>query len=85
MEVVTRYGITWASYYRTLGVLALVAVVATSIDVTPLSGIPTLLCASAFLVAFAASTAYQLWSHRWFYLRSLVDNVSPADAGPADE
>ncbi|MFC3959563.1 DUF7344 domain-containing protein [Halovivax cerinus] len=78
MEVVTRYGFTWAGYYRTLGVLALVTIVATTVEVSPLSPVPTVLCASAFLLVFAASTAYQLWTHRWFYLRSLVANVSPA-------
>jgi len=72
MEVLTRYGITWAGYYRTLGVLALFAVVATNVDALVLGGVPTLAVASAFLAVFAVSTAYQLWNRRWFYLRSLL-------------
>jgi hypothetical protein len=72
MEVVTRYGITWAGYYRTLGVLALFAVVAVNADALVFGGIPTLAVAVVFLVVFGVSTAYQLWSRRWFYLRSLL-------------
>ncbi|UTF52003.1 DUF7344 domain-containing protein [Natronosalvus rutilus] len=81
MEVVMRHGISWAGYYRTLGVLALVTVVATSAGVPFLSTVPTVLTASAFLVVFAISTAYQLWTRRWFYLHSLVANVSPEKTG----
>jgi len=72
MEVVTRYGITWAGYYRTLGVLALFAVVATNVDALVLGGVPTLAVAVVFLAVFGLSTAYQLWARRWFYLRSLL-------------
>lgn len=71
MEVVTRYGITWTQYYRTLGVIALGSIVAANTGVIGFSAVPTLAFASVFLAVFAVSTAYQLWSRRWFYLRSL--------------
>ncbi|MXR19790.1 DUF7344 domain-containing protein [Halobacterium bonnevillei] len=72
MEVVTKYGITWADYYRSLATLSLVVVVAAEIDVPLLEALPVLLVASAFLAVIAASTAYQLWTRRWTYLRSLL-------------
>jgi hypothetical protein len=76
MEVVTPYGITWAGYYRTLGVAALFAVVASEVGALFIGGVPTLLFASLFLAVFALSTAYQLWVRRWFYLRSLLSSES---------
>jgi hypothetical protein len=73
MEVVTKYGITWADYYRTLATLALAAVVAVEAGVPALETLPVLLVASAFLATIAVSTAYQLWTRRWTYLRALLD------------
>jgi len=75
MEVVTRYGITWAGYYRTLGVAALCAIVATEIGALVIGTVSALVVASLFLVVFAVSTAYQLWNRRWFYLRSMLQNT----------
>jgi hypothetical protein len=72
MEVVSPYGITWAVYYRTLAVMSMVTVVASKVGVPVVSEIPTLLWASGFLAVFAISTVSQLWSRRWFYLRSLL-------------
>jgi hypothetical protein len=72
MEVVSPYGITWAVYYRTLAVMSMVTVVASKVGVPVVSEIPALLWASGFLAVFAISTASQLWSRRWFYLRSLL-------------
>ncbi len=73
MEVVTKYGITWADYYRTIATIALSLLVATELGVPVVSAVPTLLLASCALVVVAASTAYQLWTRRWTYLRALVD------------
>jgi hypothetical protein len=73
MEVVTKYGITWADYYRTLATLALTLVVATEVGVPVVAAVPPLLWASVALAVVAASTAYQLWSRRWTYLRPLLD------------
>lgn len=73
MEVVTKYGITWADYYRTVATVALVLVVATETGAPGVSALPTLLWASIALVVVAVSTAYQLWTRRWTYLRALLD------------
>jgi hypothetical protein len=71
MEVVTKHGITWGEYYRGLGVLSLLTVVASSIDVPGIGLAPPVLWASVFLALFALSTLYQLWANRWNVLRTL--------------
>jgi hypothetical protein len=71
MEVVTKHGITWAEYYRGLGVLGLCAVVGALAQVPGLTAVDPLLWASSFLVLFAVSTAYQLWKSRWNIVRQL--------------
>ncbi|QCJ46666.1 MULTISPECIES: DUF7344 domain-containing protein [Haloprofundus] len=71
MEVVTKHGITWGEYYRGLGVLSLLTVVAASIGVPGLSLAAPVLWASAFLALFACSTLYQLWARRWQVFRAL--------------
>ncbi|WP_254543489.1 DUF7344 domain-containing protein [Halomarina pelagica] len=73
MEVATPYGVTWAQYYRTLALLALVAVVLVEVGLVALgeSGVLLLACGSLLIVAL--STAYQLWSNRWIILGTLVD------------
>ncbi|WP_197425410.1 hypothetical protein [Halobacterium sp. CBA1126] len=73
MEVVTKYGITWADYYRTLATASLVAVVAVELGVPVVEAVPVLLVVSTALAVVAASTAYQLWTRRWTYLRALLD------------
>ncbi|WP_336036681.1 DUF7344 domain-containing protein [Halobacterium yunchengense] len=73
MEVVTKYGVTWADYYRTLATLALALVVASDLGVPLVAAVPGLLWASVALAAIAGSTAYQLWTRRWTYLRPLLD------------
>jgi len=72
MEVVTEYGITRGEYYRSLGVFALFSIVASEIGVPLLAEVSSLLVASAFLAVIGASIAYQLWTHRWRYLRLLA-------------
>lgn len=74
MRMVTDYGVSWAQVYRTLGVIALVGVVVSQVDAPVVGDVPVLLLASGFLALFAAATAYQLWTLRWFYMRSLVSN-----------
>lgn len=72
MEVVTPYGITWAAYYRTLGVVALFSMLGAVIDLPLVGTVPPELLISGFLVVFMVSTGYQLWNRRWFYFRSLL-------------
>jgi hypothetical protein len=71
MEVVTEYGITWADYYRTLSVLALLTIVAGGLGVPGLSSLDPVLIASGFLALIAVSSAKQLWNRRWLYLDAL--------------
>jgi len=71
MNVVTRFGISWRAYYRTLGVLGLCAIVAAETGVPVFTAIGPLALATGLLVVFAVSTAYQLWSRRWLYVRVL--------------
>jgi hypothetical protein len=72
LYVVTRFGISWSSYYRTLGVGGLVAVVASEANVPYVGPVETLLIATLLLVVFGLSTVYQLWTRRWLYLQMLV-------------
>lgn len=73
MEVVTPYGMTWADYYRSTAMLALLTVLAVQIEVPVLESVPVLLVVSFFLGIVTVSTAYQLWSRRWLYLKSLLE------------
>lgn len=71
MEVVTNYGITWAGYYRGLGVVALFTLLASLVGIPGISAIPPTLLVAAFLSVFALSTCYHFWKQRGFYLRDL--------------
>jgi hypothetical protein len=71
MEVVTKYGMTWATYYRAVGTIALLTVILATIDIPLVSIIDPLLWASLFLFLIAGSTVYQLWSRRWLYMQQL--------------
>jgi hypothetical protein len=71
MEVLTPYGITWSTYYRSLSVLSLLAIIADQMDVLGFPGDYSVLVASAFLAIVALSTAYQLWSNNWIQIRGL--------------
>lgn len=72
MEVITKYGISWATFYRSLGVVALCCIVAANAGVPGFAAVPTLAWASGFLVVFALAASYQLWTRRWFYLGQLL-------------
>jgi hypothetical protein len=73
MEVVTPYGITWSEYYSMLGILSLLVVLASLIGVPGISRIDPAIWVSVYLVAFAASWGYQLWTERWLFLHALFD------------
>ena len=72
MDVVTPLGLTWSTFYRTLGVLALLSVVLTKTGVPVFADVEYLIFAVIFLAVYALSAAYQLWSRRWFYMRALL-------------
>jgi hypothetical protein len=71
MEVLTPYGITWSTYYRTVSVLSLVAIIADQLDVLWFPGDYSVIIASFFLMIISLSTAYQLWSNNWIQIRGL--------------
>jgi hypothetical protein len=72
MEVVTKYGITWAEFYRNLGVISLVTVTAAIVEIPAISMLDPLLWASLFLVLFAGSTVFHLWTRRWMLFRQFL-------------
>jgi hypothetical protein len=63
-RVLTGLGITWAGYYRALGIVGLFLVVASLAGVPMLSAVDPLVPATLALTAFAVSGAYQLWVER---------------------
>ena len=73
MGVVTDYGVTWDEFYRLLGTIALIVVLASLIDAPLVSAIDPVLWTSLFLLAFTVAMAYQLWRQRWIYLNALLD------------
>ena len=73
MEVVTAYGITWDEFYRLLGTISLVVVLAALVDLPLISAVDPILWTSLFLFAFTVSMGYQLWRQRWRYLNALVE------------
>lgn len=71
MTLTTAFGVTWAEYYRALGVVGLFLVVAAQASLPAVSAVPPLAWATGFLATFALSSAYQLWGQRRRLLRGL--------------
>lgn len=59
MEVVTWFGITWDEYYRYLGILALLVIMAVEFDVPLVAAVDLLVWVTVFLGVFAVSMLYQ--------------------------
>lgn len=72
MDLTVRWGFTWVEYYRTLGIVALCAVVATLADLPGFALVDPLVPATLALVVFAGSTAYQLVRSRQAIRRLLT-------------
>ncbi|WP_424018461.1 DUF7344 domain-containing protein [Halorientalis pallida] len=62
MEVVPRYGITWAEYYLVLGILGFGTVLAASIGTPLLGAIGTPAVAAAYLLILTGSAAFHVRS-----------------------
>jgi hypothetical protein len=60
MEVVPRYGITWAEYYLILGVLGFGTVLASSLGTPLLGAIETPIVATVYLLILVGSAAYHV-------------------------
>lgn len=71
MDVLNGLGVTWAEYYRSLGVLGLVLVTAALVGWPLVGALDPLLWASGTLVVFAVSVAVQLWDDRWRVRRTV--------------
>jgi hypothetical protein len=84
-EAVTRFGVSWAGYYRALGVLGLTLVVAALAEVPLVSLVDPLLWASGVLAVFALSTASQLWADRWRLVRAVRPPAAAVTDGGRDE
>lgn len=72
MSVVTRFGITWADYYRGLGVSGLFFVVAALAEAPLVAVVDPLAWGVVFLLAFLLSTLYQLWNYRHTLVKQLL-------------
>jgi hypothetical protein len=68
LEVVSPYGITWMSYYRSVAVVSMLIIIATELNAPGVVAVPDLLWPVLFLLLVVASTARQLWSRRWLLL-----------------
>lgn len=86
MEVVPRYGITWAEYYLVLGVLGFGTVLTANLG-TPLFGTigaPTV--ATGYLLVLVASAAYHVRSQdRRLFEGLRSEDVAPDAEADADE
>ena len=71
MEVVPDHGVTWATYYRTLGVLSLVVVGLAGFGVPAFAALPAVAWVGGFLALFALSALYQLHERQGFVLGRL--------------
>jgi len=77
MEVETPIGLSWAEYYRSLGVVGLFVVVA-SLGSCPAWRSSIRSSGVAFLVLFGLSTGYQLWQNAGRYC-GCFDRRGPAE------
>lgn len=64
MEVVPKYGLSWAEYYLGVGVLGLLSVLGHVVGVPTLSALDSTFVAAAFLALVVLSAAYQLLDQR---------------------
>lgn len=69
MEVITKYGITWAAYYLGLAMLSLLVVVAADVGVPGFAWFTPGVWAMLGLLLFLGSGAYQYWCRFRPYLQ----------------
>ena len=68
MEFVPEHGITWATYYLTIGALALVVIALSSAGMAIFAALPVIVWATLFFGVLLFSTLYQMWDDG-IYLR----------------
>lgn len=71
MEVVPDHGVTWATYYRTLGMLSLVVMGLAGLGVPAFGAVSTVAWAGGFLALFVLSALFQLHDRQGFVLGQL--------------
>lgn len=71
MDVVTKYGITWATYYLSLAVLSLLVVVAAAVSVSGFAWLGPSGGAIGGLLLLLGSGAYQYWQRFRPYVKPL--------------
>lgn len=71
LERIGPCGIAWGEFYRGLGTVSLVVILATLVDAPIVSAVDPVLVTTLFLFAFAVSAAYQMWARRWLYVNAL--------------
>jgi len=86
MEVVPRYGITWAEYYLVLGILGFGTVLATSLGTPLLGTIGTTTVAAAYLLLLTGSASYHVYSQdRRLFEGLRTDNTPDLEDGDESE
>lgn len=68
MEVVSADDVTWATYYLSVGLLALSVTTLASLDIPVFGALSVPLWSMLFAVLFALSALYQRMSHEWIHL-----------------
>lgn len=87
MEVVPKYGISWAEYYLGLGFLGLLSLLGSGIGVPTLSSVGPALLSGVFFLLLVVSATYQLVDQRSSVLHRLGADDDPEfeTPTPADE
>lgn len=68
MEVVTADDVTWATYYLTVGVMALVVTTLSSVGLPVFAGLPVWLWSTMFFSLFVLSVVYQRMTNESIHL-----------------
>lgn len=68
LEVVSPYGITWMSYYRSIAVVSMLVVLAGELGAPGIVAVPDVLWPVLFLAVLVVSMARQFWRRRWLLL-----------------
>lgn len=66
------YGLSWGEYYQLFAAASLIVVLLIELNVWAFGTVETLPAVTAALSLLALSGAYQVWTRRWIYFRSLL-------------
>ena len=71
LEVVPRYGLAWSEYYLGVGLLGLLTIVATVVNVPLVARVPVVAWAVMYLAVIVLSAGYHTWTMRSTVLHRL--------------